>query len=284
MRIISTRFSSIILISIMVLLLVSCVMVNNPFKAKTGTRETACNVNASLPVELERAKFDPPIFWSQLKPCELVKISRQFSQDKWGVSAALNYSYGDVIVLDSAMGFSVRGNLNLIGSTPATMEGWKQREDKKWLKHLKYRGDFDQRKIFYENRNGLDCWRTETITYVLGSQWSSSIEYDCWSSTKETLPPLTIGGWIGYRSGKPLYDLDIDKDLIDPAFATLEVKDIKPEVYAERMAIHEEKVKQECKRRIKRVKKNPGRAISAHSIERLEFCGYDTSKLKLEEE
>jgi len=284
MKRISTRFSSIILISIMVLLLVSCVMTNNPFIAKTGTRETACNVDASLPVELERVEFVPPIFWSQLEPCELVKISRQFSQDKWGVSAALNYSYGDVIVLDSAMGFSVRGNLNLIGSTPATMEGWKQREDKKWLKHLKYRGDFDQRKIFYENRNGLDCWRTATITYVLGSQWSSSIEYDCWSSTKETLPPLTIGGWIGYRSGKPLYDLDIDQDLIDPVFATLEVKDIKPEVYADRMAIHEEKVKQECKRRIKRVKKNPGRSVSAHSIERLEYCGYDTSKLLREQE
>jgi len=284
MKRISMRFSSIILISIMVFLLVSCVMVNNPFKAKTGMRETACNVNASLPVELERAKFDPPIFWSQLKPCELVKISRQFSQDKWGVSAALNYSYGDVIVLDSAMGFSVRGNLNLIGSTPATMEGWKQREDKKWLKHLKYRGDFDQRKIFYENRNGLDCWRTETITYVLGSQWSSSIEYDCWSSTKETLPPLTIGGWIGYRDSKPLYDLDIDKDLIDPVFATLEVKDIKPEVYAERMAIHEEKVKKDCKWRLKDVKKNRNQAFNAYSIEKLESCGYDTSKLLLEQE
>ena len=75
---------------------------------------------------------------------------------------------------------------------------------------------------------------------------------------------------------------DIGKCLINPVFATLEVKDIKPEVYAERMAIHEEKVKQECKRQIRRVKKNPGRAVSAYSIERLEFCGYDTSKLKQE--
>ena len=96
--------------------------------------------------------------------------------------------------------------------------------------------------------------------------------------------PLDIGGWVRYWDGKPVYDLDIDKDLIDPIFATLEVKDIKPEVYAQRMAIHEEKVKQECKRRIKRVKKNSGRAFNAYSIERLEFCGYDTSKLKRREE
>jgi len=284
MKRISIRIEIIILINITTLLLVSCVAVNNPFKAKTGTRVTACAVDASLPIELERVKFVPPKLWSQLKPCELVNISRQYSQDKWGVSAALNYSYGDVLVLDSAMGFSVRGNLDLIGSTPATLDAWKHREDNKWLKHIKYRSNIDKRKILYEYRKGLKCWRTETITYVMGSQWSSSIVYDCWSSTKETLPPLTIGGWIGYRDGKPLYDLDIDKDLIDPVFATLEVKDIKPEVYAERMAIHEEKVKQECKRRIKRVKKNPGRSVSAHSIERLEFCGYDTSNLKQEQE
>ncbi len=67
---------------------------------------------------------------------------------------------------------------------------------------------------------------------------------------------MSIGGWIRYWNGKPVYDLDIDKDLIDPVFATLEVKDIKPEVYAERMAIHEEKVIKDCKWRLKDVKKN----------------------------
>ena len=61
---------------------------------------------------------------------------------------------------------------------------------------------------------------------------------------------MSIGGWIRYWDGKPVYDLDIDKDLIDPVFATLEVKDIKPEVYAERMANHEEKVIKDCKWRL----------------------------------
>ena len=129
MKRMSMRIENIFLINITTFLLVSCVAVNNPFKAKTGTRVTACTVDASLPIELERVKFVPPKLWSQLKPCELVNISRQYSQDKWGVSAALNYSYGDVLVLDSAMGFSVRGNLDLIGSTPATLDAWKQRED-----------------------------------------------------------------------------------------------------------------------------------------------------------
>ena len=284
MKRIPIRFISLISMGMLTLLLVSCEVVNNPFKAKTGSRVNACNSDASLPVELERVKFIPPELWSQLKPCEMVKISREFIQDKWGVSAALNYSYGDIVVLDSAMGFSVRGNLNLIGSTPATMEGWKQREDDKWLKHIKYRGDSDKRKITHESRNGLECWRTETITYEKGRQSSLSIVYDCWPPAKMTSPPLTIGGWIGYWDGKPVYDLDIDKDLIDPVFATLEVKDIKPEVYAERMAIHEKKVKQECKRRLKDVRKNSNRVFNAHSIKRLEFCGYDTSKLKRKEE
>ena len=67
---------------------------------------------------------------------------------------------------------------------------------------------------------------------------------------KDRLSPRSIDIWIGYQDGQSVYDLDIDKDLIDPVFATLEIKDIKPEVYGERMAIHEEKVKQECKRRI----------------------------------
>ncbi len=265
------------------LLLVACVALDNPFAAKTGTRGNACESDISLAVEMERAKFVPPKIWSRLKPCELVNVSYHYNLDSWGISASLHHTYGDVLVYDAAMGMGVNGNLNLIGST-STMEGWRLREDKKWLKHIKYRGNYDKRKVVNDNRNGLECWRTEIISYEKGVQSSLSIAYDCWSSTKETVPPLTIGGWIGYRDGKPLYDLDIDKDLIDPVFSTLEVKDIKPEIYAERMAIHEEKVKQECKRRIKRAKKNPGRAVSAHSIERLEFCGYDTSNLKQEQE
>jgi len=277
------RFISFLALCVASLLVVACVALDNPFKAKTGTKGNACESDVSLAVELERAKFVPPGIWSQLEPCELVNVSHHYNLDSWGISATLHYTYGDVLVYDAAMGMGVSGNLNLVGSTP-TMEGWKLRENNKWLKHIKYRGNFDKRKVFKVNRNRLECWRTEIITHEKGSQLSLSIAYDCWSPTKELLPPLTIGGWIGYRDGKPVYDLDIDKDLIDPVFATLEVKEIKPGVYAERMAIHEEKVKQECKRRIKRVKKNPGRAVSAHSIERLEFCGYDTSKLLREQE
>ncbi len=82
-----------------------------------------------------------------------------------------------------------------------------------------------------------------------------------------------IGGWGSESLGY----------FIDPVFATLEVKDINPEVYAERMAIHEEKLIKDCKWRLKDVRKNPTQAFNAYAIERLEFCGYDTSKLKREE-
>ena len=277
------RLTRSIILCIVSVFVGACVALDNPFAAKTGTRGNACESDVSLAMAIERAKFVPPEIWSRLSPCELVNVSYHHNLDSWGISATLHYSYGDVLVYDAAMGMGVNGNLNLIGSAP-DMEGWKLREDKKWLKHIKYRGDFDKRKVMFEARIGLECWRTETILYEKGLQSSSSIAYDCWSSSKETFPPLTIGGWIGYRDGKPLYNLDIDKDLIDPVFATLEVKDISPEVYAERMAIHEKKVIKDCKWRLKDVKKNHNRAFNAYSIKKLESCGYDTSKLIREQE
>jgi len=50
------------------------------------------------------------------------------------------------------------------------------------------------------------------------------------------------------------------------------------------MAIHEEKVIKDCKWQLKDVKKNRNQAFNAYSIERLEFCGYDTSNLLREQE
>ena len=39
----------------------------------------------------------------------------------------------------------------------------------------------------------------------------------------------------------------------------------------------------DCKWRLKNVKKNRTQAFNAYSIEKLEYCGYDTSNLKREE-
>ena len=270
--------------SLLSTLLASCVMIDSPFKKETVTIDTSCNINFSVPVETERARFNPPWIWSRLKPCEAIRVSRNTNTDEWGISAMLNYTYSDVLVYDTAMGFGVVGQLDWIGNTFNTLEEWKRSEDEKWLRYMKNRGNSETRSVVFESRNGLECWRIEMASFIEGKKHEISVGYDCWMLGKIHYPPLSIGGWIRYWDGKPVYDLDIDKDLIDPVFATMEVKDIKPEVYAERMAIHEEKVKQECKRRIKRVKKNPGQAVSAHSIERLEFCGYDTSKLIREQE
>jgi len=132
------------------------------------------------------------------------------------------------------MGFGVAGRLNWIGNTFDTIEEWRRREDDKWQRHLKNRGN--KRSVIYESRNGFDCWCIEKASFVQGKKHAISVGYDCWTPGKTHYPPLSIGGWIRYRDGKPVYDLDIDKDLIDPVFATLEVKDIKPEIYAERMA------------------------------------------------
>ena len=284
MTVVHKTIFTFLIMSVLSGILASCVMVDNPFKKKTVTIETSCNIDFSLSVETERARFNPPEIWSRLKPCEAIRVTRDTSSDEWGISARLNYIYADVLVYDTAMGFGVVGQLNWIGNTPNTLEGWKQREADKWQRYMKNRGNSETRSVKFESRNGLDCWRIEMASFVQGKKHAISVGYDCWVPGKTHYPPLSIGGWIRYWEGKPVYDLDIDKDLIDPVFATLEVKDIKPEVYAERMVIHEEKVKQECKRRIKRVKKNPGRAVSAHAIERLEFCGYDTSNLKQEQE
>ena len=261
----------------------SCVALDSSFLSNTGTRTNACNIDLSIPVELERAKFVPPEFWSRLKQCESVKISKHPRLDSWEISATLYYTYADVLVYDTAMGFGVEGSLNLIGDTPTTMEDWKLREVNKWEKYIKNKGYADKQIFKFETRKRLKCWKVTTKSFDDGYQSALSIAYNCWQPGKFYYPPIRIAGSVRYWNGKPVYDLDIDKDLIDPVFATLVVKDIKPEVYAERMAIHDEKIRQECKRRLKTVKKNPGREFSAYYIERLEFCGYDTSKLKREE-
>ena len=265
-------------------MLASCAMTDSPFKKKTVTIDTSCNIDLSNYIETERARFIPPAIWSRLVPCEAMRVSRNTSTDEWGISAKLNYTYSDVLVYDTAMGFGVVGQLNWIGNTFNTLEEWKRREEDKWRRYMKNRGNSETRFVVFESRNGLDCWRIEMASFVEGKKHAISIGYDCWTPGKTHYPPLSIGGWIRYWDGKPVYDLDIDKDLIDPVFATLEVKDIKPEVYAERMAIHEEKVIKDCKWRLKDVKKNRNQAFNAYSIEKLESCGYDTSKLKREQE
>ncbi len=263
----------------------SCVVINNPFEKKTVTSSNSCDTDFSMPVEIERAQFNPPEIWSRLKPCESIRVSRNTNTDDWGISARLHYTYADVLVYDTAMGFGVVGNLNLIGSLPPTIEKWNQREEKKWKQHLRNRGISGKRTIVFETRNGLDCWRTEIVLFDRDQQKDGiSVGYDCWEPGKAYYPPLGIGGWVGYIEGKPIYNLDIDKDLIDPVFATLEVKDIKPEVYAERMAIHEKKMVQDCKWRKKDLRRYPNQSHNAYSIERLEACGFNTSKLKRKEE
>ncbi|MCH7881438.1 MAG: hypothetical protein IIB69_07665 [Proteobacteria bacterium] len=235
-------------------------------------------------MEIERARFNPPEIWSQLKPCESIRVSRNTNTGDWGISAALQYTYADVLVYDKAMGFGVVGHLHWIGDKPTTLEGWKQFEDNKWQRYMKHRGNSETRSVVFEPRNGLDCWRIEMASFVQGKKHAVSVGYDCWEPDKTHYPPLSIGGWIRYWDGKPVYDLDIDKDLIDPVFATLEVKDIKPEVYAERMAIHEKKMVEDCKWRKKDLRKHPRRAWNVYEIKRLEACGFNTSKLKRKEE
>jgi hypothetical protein len=281
---IRTRTINALITGLAFTMLESCTALDNPFQKSPITRTNVCQTDLTSQVELERSLFVPPKIWSSFQPCESVYTSRDLDEDAWGMSVALYYTYADVLVHDSALGFGVIGNLDIIGDLPTTLEGWKQREDKKWQKYMKKRGDSEKREVVYETRNGLECWRETTKSFLQGRQSALSVAYHCWEPGKTHYPPLSIGGWIRYWDGKPVYDLDIDKDLIDPVFATLEVKDIKPEVYAERMANHEEKVIKDCKWRLKDVKKNRNQAFNAYSIEKLESCGYDTSKLKREQE
>lgn len=262
----------------------SCSVSKDPYGRSSISRADTCQTDLTLPVELERSKFLPPEIWTRFSQCEFVYTSRDLGEDAWGISVASNYTYADVLVHDTAIGFGVIGNLDMIGDFPITLEGWREFEDKKWQKYINSKGESEKRVVVYESRNNLDCWRETILSYNQGEQSALSIAYHCWQPGKESNPPIDIGGWIRYRDGKPVYDLDIDKDLIDPVFDTLQVKDIKPEVYAERMAIYNEKMKEDCEWRKKDLRKNRFRAFNDYEIKRLEECGYDTTKLKREEE
>lgn len=278
-------YKKILIQGLIILFATSCNIITDPFGPSSIIRTNTCGTDITLPVNLERMSFTPPGVWSGFKPCEYVFTSRDLGEDAWGISVAAYYTYADVVVHDTALGFGVIGNLDMIDGIPITLKNWKESEDQEWERNLENRGNSGNRKVVYETRKNLNCWR-ETIESLDSNQNQSalSIGYHCWQPGKDNYPPLDIGGWIRYRDGKPIYALDIDKDLIDPVFETLVVKDIKPEVYEERMEIYNKKIEKECGRWLKRVKKNPQREFSAHAIKRLNECGYDTTNLKRKQE
>ena len=260
----------------------ACGVVQNPFEANDGWYRKACDVDMALPVELERARFTPPEIWLRLKPCEMVSVNRYERTDSWGISAALNYTYGDIAVYGHSMGMGVSGNLNMIGDYPKTLEGWREFEDKKWRKYMSARQARNDREVDFVRRNNLSCWREYLQSYDQNVSTGHSVTYFCWEDNNQHYPPLEIAASIAYQNGKPLYDLDIEKNLIAPVFATLEVKDITREEWDRRMAIFEDKIKEECKRWERRVRDR--QAFSEFAIGRLEMCGIDTTRIKREGE
>ncbi|PCJ85536.1 MAG: hypothetical protein COA54_11030 [Thiotrichaceae bacterium] len=206
------------------------------------------------------------------------------------------FEYKDVVgISGGALGFYISGNLNALGwsyNRYTSPEAWMEWQNKQWEKQKKIKNaNPKERKINRVERNGMDCWRIETKSYLKKSgtideyeQSNLGVYYQCWSEDRATYPPIDLGAGMTYRNGKPLYpDLDIDKDILSPVFETLKLKEIPPKKYEKIVKENIDNYQKKCKESYlsykKIIKKKKG-LVNDYRVNSLIQCGYDAAELK----
>ena len=182
--------------------------------------------------------------WSQFSNCNALLIHKNKRRGDLTANVMELFEYKDVVgISGGALGFHISGNLNALGRSYnryTSPEGWMQWQKKQWKKQGKSKNARPkERKIDRVERNGMDCWRIETKSYLEKSgtideyeQSNLGVYYQCWSEDRAAYPPIDLGAGITYRDGRSLYPgLDIDKDILDPVFDSLKLKKLSDKQY-----------------------------------------------------
>lgn len=267
--------------------IISCNAINNPFKEKTVSLTSFCNSDLKNTVELERMSFKLPALWGNIKPCQSGKVIDDLVRDRKIISArALKFENNTYYSLGS-MDIRVKGDLNLIGKKLESPDEWMARQKLIWKKS--HRNDYPDKRNFQKIiLHGLDCWKINKSLFYHNNIKSrligKNIEYVCWDPDAKDYPPISISAGISYKMDKPVFNFNINKDLILPVFKSLRLKKLSHANFTKRLNEFKNKSDDRCTRIKKRYKKyrleNKYQNFSENSIDILKGCGYDTTSIR----
>ena len=254
---------------------------------------TACEVDGDATIEMERVSFKISPFWKSLSPCGAVMMFHDVGLGNWEMIAMGAYLYNDVVATTYSIGMEVNTDMNYLGVRRAmTPEEWHQNALKK-VKQEKQ--DKAIESDFFHNyekvtRNGMSCWREEEGKWLIPSPGAVQskrktlrhLGYTCWPESQRSYPPITITTGHPFRQGKPVYpDIDLEKDILDPVFASLKVKELTEEQYNQRVQKNKEAKRKRCEESydsyLDRLASKPGIVTDA-SMNNMLDCGYNGAK------
>lgn len=278
--------SRIIAIGIVSLIHVGCGVVNNPFKPDTVLMYDACGFDFEQTVELERVRFTPSGYWSNLAPCQSVLVSHDTNRDGWRVSVMGGFNYSEVIGVTEVAHFGIGSDIHLIGKPLVTPEEWLASRQIEWSKRQESH-DYVERDITRIRHGSLDCWRIASNSYkrnaeveVTDEKTHSGVGYACWEIDNDRYHHIGFSAGFYYKNGKPLYDIDIDEVLVRPVLESIELKEISAAAYEKRLAETRQRERDRCNRLVKGAWESGTRNIDDHYKRLIRECGYDPNTLK----
>jgi hypothetical protein len=259
-----------------------CGVVSKPFKADNVATFSACEVDLRQPIALERITFRVPEFWSRLTPCERLQVGTNTKRDAWMIEAPYEFGYDGIVVQDRAAAFGIGSAIHLIGKERLTPETWLPEARERWKQGDK--GHRVDRQIERVRHGDLDCWRVVRQSYNSDSgveaQSYGGMSYACWPDGDDAYPPIQLSASMRYVDERPLYDIDIDRDLLLPVLESLEIRELSPEAYAARKQAYAERELERCKDAWRYARRIGAENIGEGARENLRGCGYDPDTLK----
>jgi len=269
-----------VVLPLLTVLLAGCGVVSNPFRADTVALDNACDVDLTRPFELERISFHIPAFWSLLRPCEQVWIIHDNYRDKFSVEPQFFERHGSIVTQSKAAGFGISSSIHLIGKSRLTPETWLSNARERWVQSDN--GHRVERQVDRVRIGNLDCWRVASKRYHndvgIEDLSYSGVSYTCWPDGDNDYPPISLSAGMRYVDERPLYDVDIDSELLLPVLKSLEIRELSPDAYAARKQAYLERQSERCKG-IARMIRVDGE-MNEYQRERLEECGYDLETLE----
>ncbi len=220
-------------------------------------------------------------------------IFHVLDRGNWEMIAMGAYLYHDVVATTYSIGMEVNTDMNYLGMRRAiTPEEWHQnalKKDKQEKQDKAIEGDFFHN---YEKvtRNGMSCWREEEGKWLISNPGAARAKrktlrhlgYTCWPESQRSYPPITITTGRPFRQGKPVYpNIDLEKGILDPVFASLKVKELTEEQYNQRVQKNKEARRERCEKSyqsyLKELKTTPG-AVNDAFMNNMLGCGYSDAK------
>ncbi len=260
------------------------------FSAKHITSYSACEYDLEKPVQMARLTFTPAPFWSRLQPCGAQRISED-TRGRWTIESKGVFRYKDIHGLTNAISMGIITRTNQIGlGREYTPEEWLEREGNVYEKtEINNIGTTVKMKFTRVERQGMTCWRSKGRFFRRQpkpphtlQQNGENLWYDCWPPSQRPYPEITIRTNRSYHDGKPLFpEIDLERDILTPVFASLEVKELSDQDYNRLVEKNREWRREFCEEeydsykkslRERGIKPNDARM---HTVER---CGYSDAR------